>query len=99
MFDIESYLPEIEKVCKKYEAKSLTLFGSALSDEFDVENSDLDFLLELYGVEKGLNRYFAIKRELEELLKRDVDLVMPSAITNPYLKESIYSKLKKCYEA
>ncbi len=98
MFNIEPYLPEIAKVCKQYEAKSLTLFGSALSDEFDKENSDLDFLLELHGVKRGLNRYFAIKRELEEMLERDVDLVMPSAITNPFLKKSIYSQLKKCYE-
>ncbi len=47
MFKIEPFLPEIEKICKKFEARSLTLFGSALTDEFDHEASDLDFLLEL----------------------------------------------------
>jgi predicted nucleotidyltransferase len=43
--------------------------------------------------------YFGIKEELEKLLSREVDLVMPKAIKNPYLKESIYSRLKKCYDA
>ena len=99
MFKIEPYLPEIEKICKKYKARSLTLFGSALGDDFDPENSDLDFLLELYGFHKGLKRYFAIKTELENLLQKKVDLVMPETIKNPYLKESIYSKIQKCYES
>ncbi|HAE37873.1 MAG TPA: hypothetical protein DCG57_04440 [Candidatus Riflebacteria bacterium] len=70
MFKIEPYLPEIEKICKRYDARSLTLFGSALGDEFDPENSDLDFLLELYGFHKGLKRYLAIKAELEQLLQK-----------------------------
>lgn len=99
MFEIEPFLPEIEKICKKYEAKSLTLFGSALTEEFDTDKSDLDFLLELNSPEDGFKKYFGIKQELEELLARDVDLVMPKAIKNPYLKESIYSRLKKCYDA
>ncbi len=35
MFKIEPFLPEIEKICRKYESKSLTLFGSALTEDFD----------------------------------------------------------------
>ncbi|HNW13014.1 MAG TPA: nucleotidyltransferase domain-containing protein [Candidatus Rifleibacterium sp.] len=99
MFKIDPFLPEIEKICKKYEAKSLTLFGSALTEEFNPDSSDLDFLLELTTPENGFDRYFGIKEELEKLLNREVDLVMPKAIRNPYLKESIYSKLKRCYDA
>ena len=99
MFKIEPFLPEIENICKKYEAKSLTLFGSALTEEFDPDKSDVDFLLELITPEDGLKKYFGIKEELEKLLERNVDLVMPKAIRNPYLKESIYSRLKKCYDA
>jgi len=99
MFKIEPFLPEIEKICKKFEARSLTLFGSALTDEFNPETSDLDFLLELYGFHRGLKRYLAIKEELQNLFKRDVDLVMPEAIKNPFLKESIFSRTLKCYES
>lgn len=97
MFKIEPYLSEIEKICKKYEAKSLVLFGSALTEKFNFESSDLDFLLELNSAENGFDNYFGIKEELEKLFNRPVDLVMPHAIKNPYLKESIYSKIKNCY--
>ncbi|GAB4283593.1 MAG: nucleotidyltransferase domain-containing protein [Candidatus Rifleibacteriota bacterium] len=99
MFDIEPFLPKIKEICKKYEAKSLMLFGSALTEEFDPQKSDLDFLLELYGFRKGLKRYLAIKLELENLLHKEVDLVMPEAIENPYLKKSIFSRVKSCYES
>jgi len=99
VFKIEPFLPEIKKICEKHEAKSLALFGSALTDEFDPDNSDLDFLLELNAPEDGLQKYFGIKEELEALLKKEVDLVMPKAIRNPLLKESIFSRLKKCYDA
>lgn len=98
MFKIEPFIPEIEKICRKYEAKRLTLFGSALTAEFDSEKSDLDFLLELIAPEDGLNKYFGIKEELEKLLERNVDLVMPKAIEKNYLKESICLRLKNCYD-
>lgn len=99
MFNISPYLPEIKKICEKYEARSLTLFGSALTENFDQDRSDIDFLLELHGFQKGLKRYLAIKRELEQLLEKEVDLVMPEALTNPYLKASILAKIQKCYES
>ncbi len=99
VFEIEPFFPEIEKICRKYEAKSLTLFGSALTEEFDPDRSDRDFLLELITPEDGFNKYFGIKEELEKLLSREVDVVMPKTIKNPFLKESIYSKIKKCYDA
>jgi len=63
MFKIEPFLPEIEKICKKYEAKSLTLFGSALTEEFKPDSSDLDILLELITPENGLDKYFGTQEE------------------------------------
>ena len=99
MFNINPFLPEITKICEKYEAKRLVLFGSALTDDFDLKNSDLDFLLELNGFHKGLKRYLGIKRELEGLLGKEVDLVMPEAVKNPYLRKSIFSKVQNCYDS
>lgn len=99
MFNIEPFLPEIEKICKKYDAKSLTLFGSALTDEFDLEKSDFDFLLELNGYKKGIVRIIRIKEELESLLKKEVDLVFPKNIRNSLLKEYIMRKTRVCYES
>ncbi len=97
MFNIEPYLPEIEKICQKYDAKSLTLFGSALTDEFNPDTSDCDFLLELNGYKRGIFRFISIKEELERLLKREVDLVSPRSIENQLLKKYIYAKTRTCY--
>ena len=35
------------------------------------------------------NQYFEIKEALETLFGRPVDLVIPSAIENPYFRESV----------
>lgn len=66
---------------------------------FAPANSDVDFLLEPESPEDGLNNYFGIKDELETLLKREVNLAMSKAIGNRFLKESIFSRVKKCYDA
>jgi predicted nucleotidyltransferase len=64
MFPFEKYKDEIQGICRKYQAKSLVAFGSAISDEFD-DSSDIDLLLEMTGTESGLSRYMNIKFELE----------------------------------
>ena len=87
MFELEKYKDEIQRICRKYHAKSLVAFGSVLSDKFD-ENSDVDFLLELNDTENGLSRYMNIKFELETLIV--VDIVMPKAIKNELIRSYIF---------
>ncbi|GEM_PF-5534177 len=55
MFNIEPFLPEIEKIWQKHGAKSLTFLGSTLTDDFKPETSDFDFLLELNQSKKGFH--------------------------------------------
>lgn len=98
MFEFNNYQNEINNICQKYHVKSLTAFGSVLSDDFN-KSSDLDFLLELDNTKNGINRYMNIKFELEELFKRPVDLVMPKAIKNKRIKNYIYSNTRKIYAA
>ncbi|KAA3596254.1 MAG: hypothetical protein DWQ06_15375 [Calditrichaeota bacterium] len=98
MFEFEKYQTEINKICKKYDVLTLTAFGSSLSDNFKVD-SDVDFLLELDKAENGLVRYMKIKFELEKLFTRPVDIVMPKAIKNERIKNYIFSRTKKIYEA
>jgi len=98
MIDLKEYQDEINRICQKYHVKSLTVFGSALSDQFD-KSSDIDFLLELETAEGGIKRYMDIKFELENLFTRPVDLVMPKAITNQRLKNYIFSNTREVYAA
>ena len=98
MFDFDDFQDEIVSVCRKYRVKSLGVFGSALSEDFN-ENSDIDLLIELDSAKNGIVRYMNVKFELETLLKYPVDLVMPKAIKNNRIKNHILSDVRSLYAA
>ena len=98
MIELFKYQIDINRICEKYHVKSLSVFGSALTDTFD-DSSDIDLLLELDSAENGVKRYMNIKFELERLFARPVDLVMPKAIKNQRLKHYILSNTRKIYAA
>jgi len=81
----------IAKLCRRYHVRRLDLFGSAARDDFDAARSDLDFLVEFdeSHATPGLDAYLGLKGDLEKLLGRPVDLLMPETITNPYVKADI----------
>ncbi len=78
---------EIVALCKEYRIRRLDLFGSAATGAFDPETSDVDFLVDLGGYERGVaKRFFRFAEALESLLGRPVDLVTEDSITNPYFQ-------------
>lgn len=81
----------VAALCRLSGVKRLELFGSAARDDFDPEHSDFDFLVEFDDSDQGdpLQSYFGLKEALERLLGRPVDLVMPAAVKNPYILDSI----------
>lgn len=81
----------IQHLCEVYTVESLHLFGSALSDEFDPETSDLDFLVDFPPMEPGdlAGSYLGLLEDLERLFARHVDLVVYRAIENPYFRKSV----------
>lgn len=90
MIDIEKFKPDIERVCRKLPVKRLGLFGSALRGDFS-EKSDIDVLV-LFDTDENIDlfdKYFDLKENLEEIFKRNVDLVVDGNFRNPVLKESI----------
>ena len=87
---IKRNMAQIVALCEKHKVLQLYVFGSVLSDRFS-KGSDVDFTvifdkealpLSIYG-----DNYFSFKFALEDLLKRDVDLVEYEAVKNPYFKE------------
>lgn len=84
------YIDEIPELCRRYGVARLDLFGSAATDAFDPQRSDLDFLVEFDGDSVGLfDRYFELKESLEALYGRPVDLVTPASLRNPYFIAAI----------
>lgn len=84
-------LDEIRELCRKRGVTYLALFGSAASDDFDPERSDVDFLV-TFGREPEPRRfgtYLNLERDLSELIGRSVDLVESGAIRNPFFRRSV----------
>jgi uncharacterized protein len=93
---------EIALICRRHEVVQLELFGSAVTEQFDPDRSDLDFLVEFdFTAEPGrwLHIFFSFKEALEELFARPVDLVSFRAVRNPYLKASIEEQRTLLYAA
>ena len=90
MIDIEKLKPEIERICRRLPVKRLGLFGSALSQNFS-QSSDIDVLVIFDSGENIdlFDKYFELKERLEEILQREVDLVVDKKFKNPVLREAI----------
>jgi uncharacterized protein len=98
--NLAEYSDELSRLCVIYGVKRLELFGSASRSDFDLENSDLDFLVEFaeYLLTGAFDRYFGLKQDLERLFQRPVDLVETTAIKNPYFREAIEQDKVLVYE-
>jgi len=95
---IDKNIDKILALCKKHKVARLFVFGSILTDKFK-KSSDIDFLVDFDGVElfDYADNYFDLKTSLENLLKRQVDLLEDKAIKNPYLRQSIDSSKQMIY--
>lgn len=83
---IEEHQEAIRALCREFGVSRLELFGSAATDAFDPERSDVDFIVHYpddYDYGPWLARYFELRDRLQTLLGRPVDLVMASAIRKP----------------
>jgi predicted nucleotidyltransferase len=98
---IDQHRNEISSICKRYRVSKLDVFGSAARKvDFKINSSDADFLIEFEpDVQVGLDQLIGIKTELEKLLGRNVDLIEPEAVLNPFVKASIQRHQESVYAA
>ncbi|MBM4036620.1 MAG: nucleotidyltransferase family protein [Planctomycetes bacterium] len=76
----------IAEFCRRHHIRKLSLFGSVVREDFGPE-SDVDVLVEFEpGHTPGL-AFFAMQRELSELLGRRVDLNTPECLSRYYRHE------------
>ncbi len=92
---------ELEGLCRQYGVRRLEVFGSAAAGGFRADDSDLDFLVEFDAAGSGryADRYFGLLESLERLFGRPVDLVVASAIKNPFFRESVERSKALLYAA
>ena len=78
-------MEQIEAFCRRHPIRKLSLFGSALRDDF-TETSDVDFLVEFFpGATPGLIKFLGMQYELEDLTGRKADLRTPKEFTQQHL--------------
>ena len=75
---------KIGEFCKKNHIRKLSLFGSALREDFRFD-SDVDVLVEFEpGTRVGMIRLAGLEIELGEILGRKVDLNTPGFLSKYY---------------
>jgi uncharacterized protein len=94
---IESRRIELDQICRHRGVRRLELFGSAAREDFTAA-SDLDFLVEFSG-SPSLTDYLGLREDLKLLFGRAVDLVMPAAVRNPYIRATIDRDRQLLYAA
>jgi hypothetical protein len=95
---VDKNIDKIRDLCAKHKVGRLFAFGSVLTNRFK-NNSDIDFVVDFNEVDlyDYADNYFDLKYSLENLFKRDVDLLEDKAINNPYLRQSIDSSKQLIY--
>lgn len=89
--EITRHKAELEDLCRRFRVRRLELFGSAAVGNYRPGESDLDFLVEFEPLSPGTyaDTYFGLLESLEQLFDARVDLVVASAIKNPYFRQSV----------
>ena len=87
---LERYIGDIRLLCQKNRVKSLYVFGSVLTNRF-TDKSDIDLIVDIDSIDplEYSDFYFNLKFALEDLLRREIDLLESRALKNPYLIDNI----------
>lgn len=87
----------IAEFCRRHHIRRLSIFGSALRDDFR-QDSDVDVLVEFKpGHVPGL-AFFAMEQELSEILGRKVDLNTLQWLS-PRFREKVLAEAEEQYVA
>ncbi len=89
--EIQKRINDFLDLCLAHKVKSLYAFGSSVSDKFNENASDIDFLVEIDDedpIERG-EKLMSLWDKLEEFFHRKVDLLTDSSIKNPILRKNI----------
>jgi predicted nucleotidyltransferase len=99
---IEEHLEDIRALCREFGVSRLELFGSAATDAFEPDRSDVDFIVHYpdeYDFGSWLGRFQDLERGVAAELGRDVDLVMTSALRNRWFAREAAKTRTVIYDA
>ena len=82
---------QIAEFCRRHHVRRLSLFGSVLRDD-----SDLDVLVEFEPGHTPGFAFFAMQDELSELVGRKIDLNTPGFLSR-YFRERVIAEAEELY--
>ncbi len=87
---LDNYKTQIFNFCEQNNVKTLSVFGSVLTEKFN-EQSDIDMVVELLDSDpiQYAENYFNLKFSLQDLLNYPIDLLEDKTLENSYLKQKI----------
>jgi len=94
----------VARACERFGVPRLRVFGSAVTDEFDDDRSDIDFLVDCLvdfrpEIHDLLGPYLGLRDELARITGRPVDLVMSDAVESLYCAATAFSTAQDVYAA
>ncbi len=98
---VQNHSVALAELCKKFRVQRLALFGSAARDDFNVDLSDVDLLVEFADATSPgyADRYLDFALAVEKLLGRRVDLVTTRSIVNPIFGQAVRRDRVELYAA
>jgi predicted nucleotidyltransferase len=93
--------PEIIALCRTHHVHRLSIYGSAVRDDFNPATSDVDVRIEFAdeAANDPLRSYFDLHDQLTALFGRKVDIISSREIENPYLRQIIENEQVTLYAA
>ncbi len=100
MNPVEKHTEAVIDLCRKYNVKELSVFGSAVTVELDRQSDiDLSFVFARTGYVGSFDQYFDFKAALEATLRHTVDLVCLESIRNPVFQDEVNRTKRTVYAA
>ncbi len=92
---------EIIDLCRTHHVRRLSIFGSAVRDDFDPASSDIDVRVEFHpaAIDDYARNLDDLHDRLTELFGRKVDLLSAKEIRNPRLRKIIEDAQVTLYAA
>ena len=87
---LNQHIDQIVRLCELNTVRTLFAFGSITTDKFN-PGSDIDLVVDIDDNDpiSYSEKYFNLKFQLEEILKRQIELLEQKSIRNRFLKSEI----------
>ena len=92
---------DIADLCRKHHVRRLSVFGSAATDHFDPNHSDVDVIVEFENlpIEQYSENKWALHDKLVASFQTKVDLLTWESLKNPVILKEVESTAETLYAA